>query len=485
MTSAANAWRLSIAEAAAHIQAGKLTPSVLVASVLDRIDKADRYVRAYVVVDRERALQTASELDAEITRGIARGPLHGVPVAIKDIFDVEGLPTKCGCRAFDDAPPVQQDSTVVERLRRAGAIIIGKTNTHELACGVYTPPTRNPWDVERIPGGSSGGSGAAVAAGMAMGATGSDTGGSIRIPAALCGLAGIKPTYGRVSRAGVAALSWSLDHVGPIARTVEDAALLLTAMAGPDPRDRSTAQESLADLLGEPGESLEGRRIGVPRELFFDGIEPAVHHAVDKARHTLADLGAVVVDVSIPELGWTLTSEFGIFMAEAASNYEDLVRTRGGLVGDDVRAALEAGTVLPAVHYLRAQRMRTGLQLAMRDVFAHGRLDALLTPTLPAVAAKHDQLVYDFDGHQEGVQTAYVRTTAPFNLTGQPVVAVQAGLSTDGLPTSVQFAGRPFDEQTVVTIARVYERATGQGRGHREPAGIAEALHTTQKQSRP
>lgn len=469
-------WRIDIATAASQMRARSLTPSALLASILEHIDEVDPHLLAFVLVDREGAQRAASDLDHELAQGKVRGPLHGIPVAVKDIFDVAGVPTKCGCRAYDDHPPAERDSTAVARLRAAGAIILGKTTTHELACGVYTQPTRNPWDLERIPGGSSGGSGAAVAAGMAMGATGSDTGGSIRIPAAVCGVVGIKPTYGRVSRAGVAALSWSLDHAGPLARTVDDAALLLQAMAGADPRDPTSVDRPMPELISVGDGSLAGRRIGVAGEVFFDGIEPAVRGAVDGARRTLADLGATVVDVSIPELLWTLPAEFGIVLAEAASYHEELLRTRAALIGDGVRGLLEAGALLPGTHYLRAQRLRTVLQAGVRRTFEQARLDALLAPTLPATAARQDQLSYRFDDREEGVTDAYVRTTAPFNLTGLPVVAVPAGLSPEGLPIGVQFAGRPFAEDTVVTIARAYERTSGWRQKALQPTGIRELL---------
>src|SRR6059058_3147686 len=249
-------WSLSVVQAAELIKTKRLKPSELAESALERYRVVEPLVHAFVSVDEDRVMR-----DAKAQDGHSGGPLHGIPVAIKDIFDINGSKTGCGSKAMQDAPPATRDSAAVARLRAAGAIIFGKTTTHELACGVYTPPTRNPWDLERSAGGSSGGSGAAVAAGMAMGATGSDTGGSIRIPAALCGVVGIKPTYGRVSRAGVAALSWSLDHAGPLARTVDDAALLLRAMAGVDPRDPTSIDRPLPDLFPSSEGSLQGRRI--------------------------------------------------------------------------------------------------------------------------------------------------------------------------------------------------------------------------------
>lgn len=472
MTVLSAPWSLSITEAALQIRAGDLKPSNLVRSTLSRIEQLDPLVRAFVVVDRQGALARAAELDAEQAHGVIRGPLHGIPIAVKDIFDVKGFATGCGSRAYEGRPPAAEDSTAVARLRAAGAVIVGKSTSHELACGVYTPPTRNPWNLDRIPGGSSGGSGAALAAGMVLGATGSDTGGSIRIPAALCGVVGIKPTYGRVSRAGVAALSWSLDHIGPLARSVDDAALLLTAMVGADPRDRTASTRQPPDLSTDSVDSLKGVRIGVPRTLFYDGIEPAVQSAVERARLTLVDLGAAVVDLEIPELAWTLAAEFTIVLSEAASYHEELLRTRAQDIGEEVRGLLEAGSLLPAVQYLRAQRARTRIQEAVHAAFASQKLDVLLAPTLPATAAMANQASFHFGEHEEDVTGAFVRTTAPFNLTGLPVVAVPAGLSPEHLPVGLQFAGRPFDERMVVHVARLYERESGWPLEYREPVGL-------------
>ncbi len=255
-------WALDLAEAAARIAAGELAPSEVVASTLQRLQAVEPLLHAFVCIRAEQALREAREQD----RQPGGGPLRGIPVAVKDIFDLAGVPTRCGSELYADATPARQDATAVARLRAAGAIVVGKTTTHELACGVYTPPTRNPWDLERSPGGSSGGSGAAVAAGAAMGAIGSDTGGSIRIPASHCGVVGVKPTYGRVSRAGALALSWSLDHVGPLARTVQDAALLLSVLAGPDSLDPTTqAGPPLPEPLLRPDDEVAGLRVGLLR----------------------------------------------------------------------------------------------------------------------------------------------------------------------------------------------------------------------------
>jgi len=450
-------WELSLIEAAALIEAGELAPSELVASTLERLDAVEPLLHAFVSVEREEAMLEARALDDR-----SGGALRGIPLAIKDIFDVAGLPTRNGSRAYDDAPPAVEDAPPIARLRAAGAVFVGKTTTHLLGCGVHTPPTRNPWDLGRSPGGSSGGSGAAVAAGAAMGATGSDSGGSIRIPASHCGLVGVKPTYGRVSRAGALALCWSLDTVGPLARTVEDAALLLSVMAGPDPNDTTTLGcPPLPDPLFDADEEVRGLRVGVLRGEPFTPYEPDIGAALDGAVAILEGAGASVVELSIPELERPLSPEFAIVAAEAASVHEERLLRDPDSIEDEVRTLFETGLLLPSSVYLRAQRTRRRMQQAVAAAFEAKRLDALLALTVPAAPQRHDQYEYDFDGVAESVQMALVRTTAPFNLTGLPTVAVPTGVGPSGLPGSVQLVARPFDEATALRLARAVERAAG------------------------
>lgn len=434
-------WELGLVEASRLITAGELAPSELVGSVLERIDDVEPLVHAFVSVDAEGALRAARSQD-----GTAGGPLRGIPVAIKDIFDVEGFPTRCGSDAYAGAPAATSDAAAVARLRAAGAIVIGKTATHELACGVYTPPTKNPWDLDCSAGGSSGGSGAAVAAGAALGAIGSDTGGSIRIPASHCGLVGVKPTYDLVSRDGALALSWTLDHVGPLARKVEDAALLLSVLA---------AVEIAAD--GDVG----GLRVGVLRGAPFTPVDADVERAVDGALATLEGDGVEIEDVALPALERSLAAEFAIVAAEAASYHEARLGREADRIGEGVRGLLEMGLLIPASTYLRAQRTRRAMQQAMAGAFAEHRLDAVLAPTVPAAAQRADQLEYEFGDATEPVIEALVRTTAPFNLVSMPTVAVPTGVGSDGMPGSVQIAARPFEEPTALRLARAIERGAG------------------------
>jgi aspartyl-tRNA(Asn)/glutamyl-tRNA(Gln) amidotransferase subunit A len=438
-------WELGLVEAAGLIAAGELAPSELVASVLERIDEVEPLLHAFVSVDAEGALRTARAQDDE-----PGGPLRGIPVAIKDIFDLAGFPTRCGSEAYADARAASADAAAVARLRAAGAVVVGKTTTHELACGVYTEPTRNPWDLERSAGGSSGGSGAAVAAGAALGAIGSDTGGSIRIPASHCGIVGVKPTYDLVPREGALTLSWSLDHVGPFARSVEDAALLLSVLADVDVRGSNR---------------IRGLRVGVLREAPFAPMEADVDAAVSLAAAALAADGVAVEEVSVPAFRRSLDTEFAIVAAEAASYHEAQLARAPEQIGAGVRGLLEFGLLLPASTYLRAQRARRAMQQAVAEVFEEHALDALLAPTVPAAAQRIDQLDYELGGRSEPVIEALVRTTAPFNLVSMPVVAVPTGVGAGGMPRSVQVAARPFEEQTALRLARAIEQgATPLGR---------------------
>ena len=454
-------WALSMVDAAALIAAREIKPSEYTAAALARFDAVEPLIRAFVSVDAERVTHEAKLQDDK--RG---GVLHGIPVAIKDIFDVTGTPTGCGSEAMASSRPAVQDATAVARLRAAGAIVFGKTTTHELACGVYTPPTRNPWDLERSPGGSSGGSGAAVAAGVVPGAIGSDTGGSIRIPASHCGLVGFKPTYGRISRNGALALSWSLDHVGTLTRTVEDAALMLSVLAGPDSNDQTTlARTYLPQPLLPANDHVRGLRIGVLDDPPFAPMEADVKQGLTTTLKRLQREGVEILEVKLPELKACLTAEFVIVAAEAGSYHESRMKRSADLVGADVRVLLETGLLLPASLYLRAQKTRRVIQLALMKLFADERLDALIAPTVPAKAQRWDQLDYEFADGTEPVIQALVRTTAPFNLAGLPAIAVPAGIGASGFPVSVQVAARPFDEQTALRIALAIQRATGRIQG--------------------
>ncbi|WP_280395744.1 amidase [Nocardia brasiliensis] len=334
-------YELTLADASAAMHAGRLSPVELVDSMLDRIEHVEPLLGAYVTVTADRARAAARQAEREIARRRTRGALHGIPVALKDLIDVAGLPTTASSRVRT-GHRAEADSAVTARLAEAGTALLGKTHTHEFAYGLTTPQTRNAWNPERVAGGSSGGSAVAVAAGAATFALGTDTGGSIRVPAALNGVVGLKPTYGLVSRHGVTALSWSLDHVGPITRTVADAALALTALAGSDPRDAASLSHT-ADYRLDAGIDLRGLRIGVPVNYYFDRIEPAVETAVRTAIDHLSGLGAALVEIEIPMARYIKAIQWGLMVPEASAVHEHSLRSAPDLYGPDVRNLLEAG----------------------------------------------------------------------------------------------------------------------------------------------
>jgi aspartyl-tRNA(Asn)/glutamyl-tRNA(Gln) amidotransferase subunit A len=446
---------LTIAEAAARLRDGEVSSVDLTRAMLERIERLDPRLNSYLTVTADAALAEAARLDAEARAGRLRGPLHGIPLALKDLFDTAGVRTTAGAKLFADRVP-ERDATVVGRLRQAGMVLLGKLNMHELAFGVTTNnphfgACRNPWDPDRIPGGSSGGSGAAVAARLCYGSLGSDTGGSIRIPASLCGIAGLKPTYGRVSRAGVIPLSWTLDHVGPITRSVRDAALMLGVIAGHDPADPASEDRPVPDYTAGLEDGVRGMRIGLPRRYFFEGAEPAVLAAVEAAIDVLRREGAEVHEVAIADMELIGSVFQVIILAEAAAYHAGRLRARPRDFGADVRERLEPGLLYPATQYIDAQRARRriveGFLAALTDV------DVLVTPTLPVTAAP-------IPGPKVETPNPLTRFTFPINVSGLPALSLPCGFDTNGLPIGLQFIGRPFDEATVLRAGRAYERAT-------------------------
>jgi aspartyl-tRNA(Asn)/glutamyl-tRNA(Gln) amidotransferase subunit A len=452
---------LSIAEAARQIERRTLSPVELVQSALDRIEAVEDRLNAFVVVTAEQALEAARQAEQEIAGGGSRGPLHGIPVGIKDLYDVAGLPTTSSS-AVRAEHVATEDSACVARLRDAGAVVVGKTHTHEFAYGVLTPTTRNPWDTGRVPGGSSGGSGAAVAAGECLLGMGTDTGGSIRIPASVCGTVGLKPTFGRVSRHGVTSLCWSLDHAGPLTRTVRDAALTLQAIAGFDARDPGSASEPVPDFTADLDAGVSGLTLGVPTTYFFDDVDPEVESAVREAIGVLEAQGARLREVEVPYAEHMMAVEFGVLIPEASAYHQEMLRESGELYTDDVRVFLEAGETVLATQYIKALRVRTLVQQAFRHAFEG--LDALVCPTLPAAAAEVGQQTFTFPGGREkAVIDAWVGHSAPGNVTGLPALSVPCGFTSTGLPIGLQVIGRPFDEAGVLRVGQAYESATDWG----------------------
>ncbi|MEU6213143.1 amidase [Streptomyces sp. NPDC047023] len=449
-------YELSLSAAADAIRTRRLSPVELTDSVLERLEQVEPRLHAYATITAEHARQAASEAATDIAAGRHRGPLHGIPMGLKDLIDVVGTATSAGSRvrAGHRAPA---NSTVASRLSAAGAVLVGKTHTHEFAYGLTTPQTHNAWDTGRVAGGSSGGSAVAVAAGTATFALGTDTGGSIRVPAALNGVVGLKPTYGLVSRHGVTSLSWSLDHVGPITRTVEDAALVLTALAGHDPRDPASLTVPAADYRPGPGTDLTGLRVGVPRTYYHDHVDAQVAAAVRRATEQLRTLGARLVEVEIPMTRYIQATQWGLMVPEATAYHERTLRTVPELYQADVRVLLEAGALMPAGDYLRAQRART----LMRQEWARmlHEVDLIAAPTVPAAAVAAGQETITWaDGTVEGVSDAYVRLSSPANITGVPSLSLPVGHDAAGLPIGMQLLGRPLGEDVLLRVGHAYEQ---------------------------
>ncbi|HEX9069461.1 MAG TPA: amidase [Ktedonobacterales bacterium] len=456
----------TLAEAARLLAAGQVSSVELTERCLAVTDLAEPSLHACVAVLAESAREQAHAADTQRARRLRHSPLLGIPLAIKDLIDVAGVPTTASSRVLHDNVATR-DAEVVRRLREAGAVFTSKTNTHEFAYGTLSAPTRNPWDVSRAPGGSSGGSAVAVAVGEALGALGTDTGGSIRIPAGWCGVTGLKPTFGLVSRSGIVALSWSLDHAGPIARTVEDCAILLDALAGYDRADDDSVDVPLpsygAALAGarSPEDALRGTRIGVPERYFFEALDGEVESAMRAALTTLERLGAMVEEVTIADPMDDLFEVYrGIQRPEAYTYHTDQgwLQARADLYSPAVLKTLNAGADYRASDYIRAQHRRRAFTRAMRQALT--TCDALLTPTLAIPAPPIDG--YDSHLHvgDRPIIGGALRLTLPLNLTGQPALTVPCGFSAAGLPIGMQLVATHFGEPTLLRIGHAWQRAT-------------------------
>lgn len=443
----------TISETAERVRNRDVSPVELAEVMLLNIEHANPKLNAFVTLTAEIALEQARKAEAEVLRGTYKGPLHGIPIVHKDLYYTKGIRTTGSSKILEDFVP-DYDSTVVAKLNDAGTVLLGKVQTHEFAAGGTTDsphfgPCHNPWDLERVPGGSSGGSAACVAAGLAFMGSGSDTGGSIRIPAACCGVVGIKPTYGRVSRYGILPMSWSLDHAGPITRSVKDAALCLQAMAGYDPMDTSTVDISVPDYVLELQGNIKGMRIGIPVEYYFDQMNEEVEQAVKTAIAALSRLGAEVVDVNLPMTKYVPGTGWAIALSETAAVHDQWIQSRPEDYGPDVRLMIEAGKHIPTTHYLQAQRVR---QLIRSDFLsALAKVDVLITPTLPHLPPRIGETEIGLD---------LARFTFPTDITGLPTLSVPCGFSANGLPVGLQIIGKPFDESTVFRVGYTYEQTT-------------------------
>ncbi|MBI4903291.1 MAG: Asp-tRNA(Asn)/Glu-tRNA(Gln) amidotransferase GatCAB subunit A [Acidobacteria bacterium] len=447
----------SIVTAAAALRRGEVSAVELCRRALASAESLQESLNLFVTLVGERALEQAARMDRELGEGIDRGPLHGIPIALKDVFETKGVLTTCGSRLFAAHVPLR-DSAVAERLNAAGAVLIGKTGMHELAYGVtcsnpHFGQVRNPWNREHIPGGSSGGSGGAVAADVVFMAMGSDTGGSIRIPAAFCGTVGLKPTFGRVSRYGVMPLDFSLDHMGPLARTVRDAAIVLNILAGHDERDHTSSMRPVEDYVPGQEVSVSGLRIGIPINFYFDRIEAGIEANVRRVADSAAALGAELIPITVPDVAGLNAVGRVILMAEASACLEPYLARRQEF-GADVIALLDQGRCLPATEYVQAQRLRRQFQLAFAKVFEN--VDCLLTPTTPNLASQVGQTVVEVAGEKEDARLAATRLVRGINLLGLPALAIPCGLM-GGLPASVQLIGRAFEEATILRLGAALE----------------------------
>jgi Asp-tRNA(Asn)/Glu-tRNA(Gln) amidotransferase A subunit family amidase len=472
---------LPLSELSGMIRSGKITARELVQLYLQRIEQYDGKsgLNSYITVAEENALKEAEQLDALAKQGRVKGLLHGLPIAVKDNLDTKGIRTTGGSGILSAwLPPA--DSTVVERLRNAGAIILGKTNMHELAFGITTNnphygPARNPYDRTRIPGGSSGGSGTATAAALCAGAIGTDTGGSVRIPSALCGVVGLKPTIGRVGRGGMMHLSFTRDVIGPITRSVADAAMLLQAMTGHDTRDPGSSAEHVPDYSLGLGRSIKGKQFGVPRKYFFDVIHPDTEAVMEGAIRAIQKLGGTVKEVEIKNMDIATGTGFNIVLAEAVYHVEEYLKAFDpeatidkylSQFGPDVQAALGSqkgapgSAPVPGYTYIKSvreerQKMIAGFEEAMSG------LDALLLPTTPLPAAPiGEDVETELNGQMVNTFLTFIRNCDPVSVVGYPAITVPAGYSNRGLPIGLQIVMHPRGEAELLNIAYAFEKAT-------------------------
>lgn len=447
----------TIAEASRHLVAKSISPVELTKTALARAERLNPTLHAFIRLTPEKALADAKAAETRHMRGAAIGPLDGIPIGHKDIYETAGIPTTAHSRVLEDHVPAV-DAATVRQWSAAGTVMLGKLATHEFAWGgpsfdLPWPPARNPWDPSRFTGGSSSGTGAAVAAGIICGGTGSDTAGSIRMPSAFCGIAGIKPTFGLCSRAGVLPLAHSLDTAGPMAWTVEDCALLLDCMTGHDPDDPSSAARPRPDLLSGLNDGVRGVRIGLVRHFFEDEVQasPGVRHTVQIAANVFRGLGASVSEVKLPSLIDCNAAGWLILMSEAYAIHEATLRTKYRHYGEFLRERLAVSATLSAADYIQAQRWRRTFRTHVTDVMRD--VDILLTAAQPAEARPIDQIT-------KWASFEAPNLTIPFNLTGQPAMVVCGGFGEGGMPIGIQLVGRPFEDATVLRAAQSFERAT-------------------------
>jgi aspartyl-tRNA(Asn)/glutamyl-tRNA(Gln) amidotransferase subunit A len=454
---------LTIAQAAPKLERRELSPVELTEAMLARIAAVNKRLNAYITVCDQQAREAAQAVERLIRAGYYLGPLHGIPIALKDNIYTRGIRTTAGAKILADFVP-DEDATVTARLKRAGAIIVGKANMHEFAWGGTTDnphygTCRNPWNPERFPAGSSGGSGAAVAARTCLGALGTDTGGSIRLPSAVNGIVGIRPTIGRVSNYNIVPLAWTMDTVSPMTRTVEDCLTMFEVVAGHDPLDAHSAQVPVADYRAELGRGMRGLRIGLIRDYSLTHVQKAVGDAVRSALKTMERLGAEVEEIAMPSIHGNISAQLTIESCEPSTYHQEWLRGRPQDYGEDVRTLLEMGEMYLATHYLQAQRYRS----VLRKEFLAGfkQVDVFVTPTLPFTATPcgATEVVIE-NGRKEDMLSAIMQFTGVPSLAGLPALSLPVGFDPDGMPVGMQVIGRPFDEGTLFRIGHAYQGET-------------------------
>jgi aspartyl-tRNA(Asn)/glutamyl-tRNA(Gln) amidotransferase subunit A len=474
----------TIAELSVLLARRKISPVEITNLFLDRIEKHNPNINAYLTITRDAALAAARESEKRIKQKRSRGPLEGIPIALKDNIWTRGIRTTAGSKILQNFVP-DNDATVAASLHRAGAVILGKTNLHEFAYGISTNnphfgPTRNPWDLTRIPGGSSGGSAAAIAAGLCVASVGTDTGGSIRIPAALCGIVGLKPTFGRVSCHNVVALAPTFDHVGPLARTVEDAALILGIIAGRDPLDTTTLAQPRSKPFGDFRQLVRRLhphfskkhplKLGLPRQCFFTSLSEDVRDAVKSAVHSFEQLGAIVEEISLPQISDGDDASSSIALAEATHYHQSQGWFPAHSVeyGEDVRKRLEMGMDIRAADYLVAREVQKRVRAEFDSALT--RVDAIVAPTVPITAPHIGENIIEIESAEEPVRGALIRLNRPANFTGLPAISIPCGWTDENLPVGLQLIGRAWEEEQLLTIARLFEKAHPEFRRH--PSGF-------------
>lgn len=454
---------LTIAQAAPRLERRELSPVELTEAMLQRIAAVNRKLNAYITVCEPQAREVARATEQIIRAGYYLGPLHGIPIALKDNIYIRGIRTTAGAKILADFVP-GEDATVAARLKRAGAIIVGKTNMHEFAWGGTTDnphygTCRNPWNPERFPAGSSGGSGAAVAARTCLGALGTDTGGSIRLPSSVNGIVGIRPTIGRVSNHNVVPLAWTMDTVSPMTRTVEDCVTMFEVIAGYDPLDPHSAQVPLADYRADLGRGVRGLRIGLIRDYSLTHVQKAVGEAVRGALKTLEAEGARVEEIAMPSIHGNISAQLTIESCEPSAYHQEWLRTRPGDYGEDVRTLLEMGEMYLATHYIQAQRYRSVLRREFLEGFK--QVDVFVTPTLPFTATPCGATDVVIENNQkEDMLSAIMQFTGVPSLAGLPALSLPVGFDPDGLPVGMQVIGRPFDEAGLFRLGHAYQAVT-------------------------